>query len=168
EDYSRELQGRSDSSSLPTAQSHNIFLPPGGGGGGGSSVPNVGGVYLDQAAKVIGQLGTITGATYDPTSGRLILIGDKTTTLPPMKPEYLAEAIRVVYSDRKGDPGMTIDPDPKDPHGPVMNVIFFGNTENTHLGSVMFEADRVMKGYSVGNDNLTKQPVASSIPGYLS
>jgi RHS repeat-associated protein len=165
--YSRELQDRLEDPSLTADQSHNIFLPP-GGGGGGSSVPNVGGVYLDQAAQVIGQLGTITGATYDPASGRLSLIGDKTTTLPPMKPEYLAEAIRVVYSDRENDPGMTIDPNPKDPEGPIMNVIFFGNTENTHLGSVMFEADRVMKGYSVGSDNITKQPVVSSIPGYLS
>jgi RHS repeat-associated protein len=147
-------------------QRRNIFLPPPGDGGG--RFPLVGGVYLDQAAKVIGQLGSITGATYDPASGRLILIGDKNTTLPPMKPQYLAEAIRVVYSDREHEPGMTIDPNPKDPHGPIMNVIFFGNTEGTHLGAVMFEADRVMKGYSVGSDNITKQPVESSIPGYQS
>jgi RHS repeat-associated protein len=147
---------------------NNIFLPPPGGGGGGSAMPAVGGVYLDQAAKVMGEMGSITGATYDPGTGQMILIGDKKTTLPAMKPEYLAEAIRIVYSDRRHEPGMTIDPNPLNPHGPTMNVVFFGNTESTRMGWVMFEADRVMKGYSVGSDNVSKQAIVSSIPGYQS
>jgi hypothetical protein len=147
-------------------QRRTIFLPPPGDGGGGN--PLVGGVYLDQAAKVIGELGAITGAVYDPTNGQLILIGDKNTALPAMKPENLASAIRVVYSESQHEPVMTIDPNPQNPHGPVMNVIFFGNTGNARLGWVMFEADRVMKGYSVGNDNITKSPVQSTIPGYQS
>jgi RHS repeat-associated protein len=143
-------------------------FPPGGGGGGGGAAPNVGGVYLDQTAKVIGDLGPIVGVTYDQKTNQLVLIGNRNINLPPMKPEYLAAAIRVVYSESKHEPGMTIDPHPQDPHGPIMNVIFFGNTENTRLGWVMFEADRVMKGYSVGNDNISKQPVVLSVPGYQS
>lgn len=169
-DYLQSLGGQDssdDSSPLTSDQSRNIFLPP-GGGGGGSSVPAVGGVYLDQAAKVIGEMGSITGAAYDPATGQLILIGDKNTALPPMKPEYLAEAIRVVYSDRRHEPGMTIDPNPQNPRGPIMNVIFFGNTESTNIGWVMFEADRVMKGYFVGSDNISKRPIESSVPGYQS
>lgn len=130
--------------------------------------PRVGGVYLDQAAQVIGQLGTITGAAYDKENGRLILIGTQNITLTPLKPEYLAEAIRAVYTESQYEPGMTIDPLPQNPHGPVMLVRFFGNTENTHIGLIMFEADRVMKGYSVGSDNITKQPVQSKIPDYKS
>jgi RHS repeat-associated protein len=141
-------------------------FPPGGGGGG--AAPNVGGVYLDQTAKVIGDLGPIVGVAYDQKTNQLILIGNRNINLPAMKPEYLAAAIRVVYSESKHEPGMTIDPHPQDPHGPIMNVIFFGSTENTRLGWVMFEADRVMKGYSVGNDNISKQPVVSSVPGYQS
>lgn len=146
---------------------NNIFLPPPGGGGGGG-FPLVGGVYLDQTAKIIGELGALTGAVYDPAQRQLILVGDKNTTLPPMKPEYLAAAIRAVYSESSHEPGMTIDPNPQNPHSPLMDVIFFGNTQNTRLGWVMFEADRVMKGYSVGNDNISKRPIESSVSGYQS
>lgn len=148
-------------------RSRNVFFPPPPGGGGGG-LPLVGGVYLDQTAKVIGELGTITGAVYDAESGRIILVGDRRTALPPMRLEYFAAALRAVYSESPHEPGMTIDPHPQDPHAPVMLVIFFGNTENTRLGWVMFEADRIMKGYSVGRDNLTREPVRSRIPGYRS
>ncbi|HJQ70926.1 MAG TPA: RHS repeat-associated core domain-containing protein [Blastocatellia bacterium] len=144
----------------------NIFFPPPGGGGG--DMPSVGGVYLDQAASIIGEIGSITGAMYDPASGQIVLVGDKSASLPPMKPEYLAAAIRAVYTDTPHEPGMTIDPNPQNPLGPVMDVKFFGNTENTRLGWVMFEADRLMKGYSIGRDNVTKQPVECSVPGYES
>jgi RHS repeat-associated protein len=146
----------------------NYFFPPPGGGSGGATMPKVGGVYLDQTARVLGELGAITGAVYDPQTGRLTLVGDKSTTLPPMKPEYLAAALRAVYAPSEHAPGMTIDPNPQDPHSSIMVVRFFGNTENTRLGWVMFEADRVMKSYSIGNDNVTRQSVQSAVPGYQS
>ena len=151
-------------------RTRSVFLPPPPRppGGGGPGVPAVGGVYLDQTARIIGELGAITGAMYDRESGRVILVGDKNTALPPMKPEYLAAAIRAVYSESPHEPGMTIDPNPQDPHASPMHVIFFGRTEHTRLGWVMFEADRVMKGYSIGADNLTKQPVTSAVPDYRS
>jgi RHS repeat-associated protein len=146
---------------------HNTGLyPP--VGGGRSDMPSVGGVYLDQTAKLIGELGAIRGAVYDPPSGQLLLVGDKTTRLPAMKPEDLAAALRAVYSESPHEPGMTIDPDPQNPLAPDMRVIFFGHTENTRLGWVMFEADRVMKGYSIGRDNITKEKVACSVPYYQS
>ncbi|HJQ23988.1 MAG TPA: RHS repeat-associated core domain-containing protein [Blastocatellia bacterium] len=147
-------------------QKRGMFFPPPGGGGGG--MPAVGGVYLDQTAKVIGELGRISGAIYDPAKGQLVLVGDKNTELPPMRADYLAAALRAAYSESPHEPGMTIDPNPQNPRGPVMLVIFFGNTENTRLGWTMFEADRVMKGYSVGSDNLSKRPVQSAVADYQS
>ncbi len=149
-------------------RTRNIFFPPPGGGGGGGGLPLVGGVYLDQAAKVIGEIGAVSGAVWDEKSGRLILVGDRRTTLPPMRADVLAAALRAVYSDSPHEPGMTIDPNPGNPHSPVMLVIFFGNTENTRLGWVMFEADRVMKGYSIGRDNITRASIQSRINGYRS
>ncbi|MGH8551020.1 MAG: hypothetical protein ACRERU_20940, partial [Methylococcales bacterium] len=142
--------------------SRNYFPPPPGGGG----APAVGGVYLDQIVKIIGELGAITGARYDREHGRLVVLGDKSTALPPMNPEYLAAAIRAVYRPSDTEPGMTIDP--ICPRCDQMVVRFFGHTEKTRLGWVMFEADRLMKGYSVGRDNLTRKPVESSVPGYRS
>jgi RHS repeat-associated protein len=152
----------------PLDRTRNIFYPPPGGGGGGGGLPLVGGVYLDETAKIVGELGSISGASYDASTGRLILIGDKQRELPPMKPEYLAEAIRAVYAESPHEPGMTIDPNPQNPLSSTMLVRFFGNTENTRIGHVMFECDRIMKSLSVGVDNLTKQPVRSEVPGYQS
>jgi len=159
---------------LPTiSQSNerrNAFLPPppGGGGGGGAGFPKVGGVWLDQTLKLMGELGTVTGADFDPATGRLTLVGDRTASLPPLKPEYLAAALRAVNLPSDHEPGMTIDPLPENPRGPVMLVRFFGNTDNTRLGWVMFEADRLMKRYSVGADNVTRQTVDSRVPEYRS
>lgn len=136
--------------------------------GGGPPPPSVGGVYLDQAARVLGSLGAVTGVAYDDTTGQIVLLGDRRVALPPMKPEYLAAAIRAVYQDDPHEPGMTIDPHPRDPRAPLMLVIFFGHTANTRLGEVMFEADRLLKGYSVGVDNLTGRPMTSAVQGYRS
>ena len=132
----------------------------------GTGQPPVGGVRLDKAAELVGSLGAITGAVYDTKSGRLVLVGEKSSTLPQMRLDDLAVALRAAYSSDPHEPSMTIDPDVRNPMGPTMNVIFFANTRNTHFGSVMFEADRVMKAYSVGKDNLTKAPVQSDIAGY--
>jgi RHS repeat-associated protein len=134
----------------------------------GNSFPSVGGVYLDQATRIIGSIGAISGALYDARTNQFILIGEKNSALPFIKPEYLAEAIRAVYKPSATEPGMTIDPMPQDPHGPLMVVQFFGNTENTRIGNIMFESDRIMKGLSVGRDNLTKEIVLSAVPGYRS
>ena len=150
-------------------RTRNLFIPPPPPPPpSGSASPLVGGVYLDQTAKILGDLGNITGAMFDHASGRLVLIGDRQHTLPPMKPEYLAAAIRAVYTPSPEAPGMTIDPNPGDPRGPVMMVRFFGGTEYTSLGGVMFEADRVMKAMSVGRDNLTRAQFSSGVPGYQS
>ena len=146
------------------AQRYTFFPPPPPPGGPGT--PLVGGVYLDETARILGELGDLTGAVFDRTSGRLVLLGDRRHTLPPMKLSYLAAAIRAVYRPSSEAPGMTIDPNPEDPRGPTMLVRFFSHTEQTDLGDVMFEADRLLKTFSVGVDNLTKIPVASSVPGY--
>lgn len=139
--------------------------------GGTDGPPRVGGVYFDRTAKLIGELGSITGAHFDPQSGQVLLVGEKggaqsANSLPPIKPQYLAAALRAVYAPSAHAPGMTIDPHPQNPRGATMLVRFFGNTENSELGWLMFEADRLLKGYSVGQDNETKQPVVSSVPGY--
>jgi RHS repeat-associated protein len=126
----------------------------------------VGGIRLDKAAELTGNLGSITGAVYDPDSGRLILVGEKRSKLPPMRLDDLAVALRAAYAADPHEPAMTINPPPNNPLGPTMNVIFFANTQNTHFGSVMFEADRRMKAYSVGKDNLTKAPVQSNVAEY--
>lgn len=146
----------------------SFFVPQPPPGGGGGNLPAVGGVYLDQTARLVQGFGAVSGAIYDPASGQLALLGDKRMDLPPMNPEYLATAIRAVYAPSQHDPGMTIDPHPENPLASTMIVRFFGNTDNTRLGWVMFEADRLMKGYSIGADNQSQKKVQSTVPGYRS
>ena len=44
----------------------------------------VGGVSLDQAARVFMDMSDIIGATIDPSTGQILLIGKGSTDLPPM------------------------------------------------------------------------------------
>jgi hypothetical protein len=66
----------------------------------------------------------------------------------------------------KQDLGMTIDPDPANPHGPQMVVRYFGGCENTAFGWVMFECDRLLKCYSQGQDNFTRAALRPEVPDF--
>lgn len=133
-----------------------------------SPTPNVGGVYLNKAAELMGDLGDIEGVTFDPVSNRLLLVGNNTdkAALPPMRLDDLAAAFRSVFGNYETEPGVTIDPDPRNPKADQMPVRFFGGMENTHFGMILFEADRQMKSLSLGRDNLTRKKVTAKIKDY--
>ncbi|MBI3999878.1 MAG: RHS repeat protein, partial [Candidatus Omnitrophica bacterium] len=158
--------------------------PPGGGGGfggfGGSGFTGLGGsffnpssrggVLINKAANLVGtNLSQITGATYDPVSGQFILLGTNSASVPDIRMDDLATALRAVYGSIQ-DSGVTIDPQ-YDTSGnmlPDQLVRLFGGIENTDLGWVVFEADRVMKTLAAGKDNITGALVTSNVPGYKS
>ena len=135
----------------------------GGGGGGGAAV---GGVSLDKAAQVLVNLNDITGASYDPKTGQVTLIGRKDLSLPPMNMDDLAVAIRSVYGGE--NPGVTMVPVDPTMQDITQRVEYFGQTQNTHFGQVMFEADRYLKSLAAGTDTLTHQPVNPGVPGFKS
>jgi RHS repeat-associated protein len=124
----------------------------------------VGGVRLNQRAEWPSDLGPLTGAWIDSKSGSLVLAGEKCTSLPALRASDLAVALRAAVSG--AEISMSIDPDPHDPNGPTMKVRFFGGTAHTRLGHVMFECDRLMKGLTVGRDNITKQPLRAPFPHF--
>lgn len=152
--------------------------PPGGGGswpgpsGGGGSpmVPSpVGGVYLRGAGEALAALGPLTGVAVDATTGRIVLLAEERgeIELPPLRLDDLVTVFRSVY--RHGDaPFLSIDPDPANPTGPSMLVRHGPGTDDTYVGWVLFQADRVMKAYSLGFDNETEEPVRSRVEGYRS
>ncbi|MFH1464428.1 MAG: RHS repeat-associated core domain-containing protein [Pseudomonadota bacterium] len=131
----------------------------------GSSA-RVGGVYLDQAAQVLGDLGAISSAVFDPQTGRLVLVGDGDTALPSFSPDLMGVALRSAFSDSGEHPGVSIDPIPEDPRGPTMAVRYLGGVERTRFGHILFESDRLLKAYSLGEDNLTHAPRTSAVPDY--
>ena len=119
----------------------------------------------EQIGNVLRKISSLTAAVYDTTTDRLILIGEKGESDGPFTIEDLIVALRNEMFYRE-PPGMTIDPMPGNPLGPKMIVRYFGGTENTHFGKVMFECDRLLKAYSMGEDNITHKKITSTIPDY--
>lgn len=142
------------------------MCPPfcGDGGGGGAAV---GGVSLNRAAEVLVNLNDITGASYDPNTGQVILIGRRDLTLPPMNMDDLVVAIRSIYGSSE-NPGVTMVPVDPSMQDITQRVEYFGQTQDTHFGLVMFEADRYLKSLAAGTDTLTGQPVKPNVPGFKS
>ena len=122
-----------------------------------------GGILFDKEAEMLSDLSDVYGAFYDPQAGRIVFIGERILDAPQMDRNLLAAALRAVYSG--AFPGVSIDPS-SDPS--VMKVRYEGQTENTRFGAIMFEADRILKALSRGEDNLTKETVISSVAGFKS
>ncbi len=159
----------------------------GGGGPGGTSGPSrgpwgtggsnssfsmhspspVGGVYLGGAGKALEGLGQIKGVSIDEMTGKLVLIGsnEQKIALPPLRLNDIVTIFRAVY-DHGESPSVTIDPDEQNPKGPTMDVKHGPGTEGTYVGWILFECDRIMKTYQLGEDNVTRDAVVSKIPGY--
>jgi RHS repeat-associated protein len=160
------------------------WLPAVGGGGGrwqsaaasavgGNQPPPpppppapVGGVYLGGAGASLDGVGLVSGLRLD-ANGNLVLVardsGD--VKLPPLRLDDVVTIFRSVYIEGEG-PTVTIDPDPQQPEGPAMVVRHGKATADTYVGWVLYQADRLMKGYSLGRDNLTQQDVTSRVPRY--
>ncbi|MBC8252848.1 MAG: choice-of-anchor D domain-containing protein, partial [Ardenticatenia bacterium] len=128
-----------------------------------ANTADLGGVSLNKTAQLMLEIDDITGATYDPATGQVILFGQEDVALPEMDLDDLAVAVYSVYGGQ--DPGVSIDPPLVDGQ---FSVRYVGQTRQTEFGWVMFEADRVMKILALGKDNITGQPVTSNVPGYKS
>jgi RHS repeat-associated protein len=128
---------------------------------------NVGGIYLKGAGDALKDLGSLKGIAIDENNGRLVLLSQEKgeIDLSPLRMDDVVTIFRSVYEH--GDaPYVSIDPDPRDPQGPKMLVRHGKGTEGTYVGWVLFEADRVMKAYSLGYDNVTREKLESQVEGY--
>lgn len=110
--------------------------------------PDVGGVFLSKTAQLMLSLKEIHGASFDPATGQIVLVGtNDTIDLPEMKISDISVAMDSVLNYE--DPGVSIDP-------PVVNsamsVRYLGKTKNTDFGAVMFEADRILKNLMSGTE----------------
>lgn len=158
----------------------------GGGGGGGpgqqpppssfhhrfsSGAPSltpspVGGVWLGGSGQTLAGAGLFDGVALD-RNHNLVLIGKGggEIKLPPLRLDDVVTIFRSVYLHGEG-PSVTIDPNPENPEGSAMIVRHGKATENTYVGWVLYHADRLMKGYTLGVDNLTGKDVSSGVPGH--
>jgi len=160
DDYPGLLPGRFDRDAIRIDND----WPPGGGGDG---VSNVGGISLSGAGKAFEGLGNLSGIAIDKASGKLTLLSEEKgkINLPSLRLDDVVTIFLSVYLNGEA-PFVSIDPDSLNPKGPVMHSRHGKATENTYVGWILFEADRVMKAYSLGEDNISKKSVKSGIDGY--
>jgi YD repeat-containing protein len=127
----------------------------------------VGGVYLGGAGKALEALGNLSGFALDNDTGKLVLIGcdDRKIALPPLRLDDVVTVFRTAY-DWGESPSVTIDPDPRNPTGPLMHVKHGPGTQGTYVGWVLYECDRIMKNFQLGQDNITGDTVDTRVPGY--
>ena len=169
---------KNDDDDIGDFSNRNLFFPPGGGGGGwgsrGPSLPPpsgggspVGGVFLGGASSALAELGTLTGLVLDPESGNLILIseGEGEVGLPPLRLEDVVVIFRSVFNEGVA-PTVTIDPVKGNLRGPMMDVINNPTIANTYVGWVLYECDRIMKRFNLGEDNITREKTKTLVPGY--
>jgi len=79
-------------------------------------------------------------------------------------PEDIAILIRGIFTSPDHCIWQTIDPPPNKNDIDKYGLVYYGGmVEDTHVGMVMFEADRVMKCLSGGYENRTGEPI--NIPG---
>ena len=143
--------------SSPPSQAADLKIPQGAVALNGSHVQG----------EAVPDISNILGATYDEDREEIILFGIADETLPPLDFDYLRENLLLFlasyYNPALDVPGVSIE-GTLDP----LDVIYFGGVENTRAGQVSFEADRLLKIYTLGVDNLTNNPVTSAVPGYMS
>ena len=125
---------------------------------------NVGGVTFEGAQLPVFE--NPVGIGVD-DSGRLFLIDEKNSTVSssPVSIDEIAVIFQAIYTHGVA-PYVSIDPNPQDPNGDHLVVRHDLATKNTFVGWVLFEADRLMKSYSLGEDNLSRKPVRTSVPSY--
>jgi len=154
----------------------------------------VGGVSLDVVGKLLGDMGDITSATYDPRAGQIVLIGRDTLAATPLDPADLAVAIRTIQGGE--EPSMSIEPCRPGADDGCMKVLYNGRfqhpdlpgegwvtytssgkltrtaapaTFGTHFGWVIYEADRYLKTATLGRSNVDESiPFESRVPGFVS
>jgi RHS repeat-associated protein len=137
-----------------------------GSGADTLSPSRVGGVYLGGAGGALAGLGALRGVRTD-TNGNITLVGQDgaDVKLPPLRLDDLVTVFRSVYLYGEG-PTVTIDPNPEDPDKSAMVIRHSQATEGSYVGWVLYQADRLMKGYTLGVDNLTRLDVVSRVPRY--
>jgi len=116
--------------------------------------------------NTLDDIGMIVGAVYDSIANRIFLIGDGLHKDCSPTLQQISVAFDWAYANSNYYNYLSIDPLPEDPNGDWMKVVINGEAQDTDFGWIMFEADRLMKTYSLGTDNLTKSTIYSDIPDY--
>lgn len=117
---------------------------------------------LDNLPSSLNAIAYPEGAFYDTVSQQLVVFGSPAVADAPSSSDDFLVALRSIYGQQ--EPAVSIDP--VNGSSTVQNVRYLGQTEATHFGWVMFEADRIMKTLSMGQDNISGKEVTVNVPGF--
>ncbi|MBN2529671.1 MAG: hypothetical protein JXR76_24995 [Deltaproteobacteria bacterium] len=106
-------------------------------------------------------MGNILGAVVDTDVNQLYVIGEPGNGDSIVDESYIATAILCAMHEM---PYVSIDPVEGNLESDWMNVLISPLAKDTRLGWTLFEADRVLKGYSLGADSITHFPLLSGVP----
>lgn len=142
------------------------WRPRGGAAVGSPARPSpVGGVYLGGAAKTLEGIGLLNGIALDSNKNLILLAkGEERLPLPSLRLDDVVTVFRSVYLGE--GPSVTIDPSSRNPEESAMIIRHGRATEDTFVGWVLYEADRLMKGYTLGVDNKTGKDIVCGVPNY--
>ncbi|RKX58256.1 MAG: hypothetical protein DRP29_06970 [Thermodesulfobacteriota bacterium] len=153
---------------LPSEQRNKYYPfgpPPGGPSPPPAIEPKIGGVLLYKSAAISNiSSEDIESGLIDPETGNFALIinGENVSLSDTYFKDFLSVLFAVYYGDK--DPGISIDPICNDCER--MLVRYIGKTRYTPMGKVLFDADRLMKCYWLGKDNITKEKLRPPIEGF--
>ncbi len=136
------------------------------------------------AALSIAQMREIEGAAIIGDSSVPVLFGPVSTTeADSLYPQAIDDFINIVRVINMGNnPGVSIEPEggirPNLPYlpsevvsstpGPMTVRYLPDSLASTHLGYLLFEADRTLKGLALGRDNLTGGTIHTNVGSYRS
>ena len=181
-------------SSLPNSAAPHVFTPPADlygdvelswttpFGPGRAVVPQLGGslapvsLAFGKESAAVGPewFSRLTAVVFPPDGNEVVFVGVFDKDLPRLDPRELLDAfvvaLRSVVSGGQA-PGVTIEPLPEQlarglREDDLMEVRYFGDSDETGMGHVAFEADRLMKCLSLGKDNISKAAFDPGVEGH--
>ena len=116
-------------------------------------------INFDKIKKIRNQ-GNLKGMFID--DSKIYVVVEKREVDFPRFPEDIYVIIRGIYQSEDLCIWQTIDPPPNQADWDIYGVVLYGgDVADTHVGMVMFEADRIMKCLSSGYDNRTGKKITS-------
>ncbi|MBI5793931.1 hypothetical protein HZA87_02485, partial [Candidatus Uhrbacteria bacterium] len=117
-----------------------------------------GGVLISRVLTALFETDDMVAASLDPEHGEVLLIGKQRTSVlsMPLDPDYVTVALRAALSGELL--AVSIDPGPDLESKNMLDVSYYGGAENTTVGQVMFEADRMLKVMAMRWDNEKNTP----------
>jgi hypothetical protein len=111
--------------------------------------------------QVLSEMRAVIAVSHHPENREIWFHEKLNSSLPLLPPDPWIVAFKANEM-----PAVSIDPDPRLQDRDNMVVTYFGGTENTRFGQVVFEADRLLKVLSTGFDNHSCAPTTSQLPGF--